>query len=601
MRRHFTELRRLPTFLKRLLTFVKSLLILLKCLLFVVNCLVEWKTCRIFAQTMKRALTYSLSCVCALVLLMGCARDGAQMREQLSALEQRNRSDEPMVNDSLAEALADYFDRHGSANERMRAKYILGRTYADMGETTRAVDCYLDAVAKADTTSPGCDYAVLGRVYSQMASLFHKQLLLSNEIHARRQASRCFLCAKDTFHTIYHKGMIAGAYILMNKRDSAEILLRETMRQYREHGYGQDALQTSTMLMHLYAGKPDRLFELKQLIDQYDHESIQFDKYHELPPSKRLFYYYKGNYFEGINLLDSADYYYRKAYNPQMPLTSLTMIYEGLLSISGKLHQADSIVKYSMLYCMATDSSVIRKDQQQTAQLAASYDYHYYKEQYLENENKALWAFIAFAVTLLLLIAFIVGIAYLVKRFRKVQVRLRRIHLEREEELLQLHQEEKEQLQRDYYHKQEQARQEYEHELAKMQSRQEEELTASKRKAVSKKYFTNDVVLRSVLIANNPHQNLTEKAFDDLLTVTYEHFPILQQEFEQNEAMTIQMKKVCILSILDVHVNDIARLLKVSPQRITNLRAELSLILFNQKTARQFESNLLKHFGIKKQ
>ena len=82
MRRHFTELRRLPTFLKRLLTFVKCLLILLKCLLFVVNCLAEWKTCRTFAQTMKRALTYSLSCVCALVLLMGCARDGARVPYQ---------------------------------------------------------------------------------------------------------------------------------------------------------------------------------------------------------------------------------------------------------------------------------------------------------------------------------------------------------------------------------------------------------------------------------------------------------------------------------------------------------------------------------------
>ena len=89
---------------------------------------------------MKRALTYSLSCVCALVLLMGCARDGAQMREQLSALEQRNSSGEPMENDSLAEALVDYFDRHGSANERMRAKYILGRTYYCLGELPRALE-----------------------------------------------------------------------------------------------------------------------------------------------------------------------------------------------------------------------------------------------------------------------------------------------------------------------------------------------------------------------------------------------------------------------------------------------------------------------------
>ena len=112
-------LKRLLTLLKRLLTLLKRLLSFVKCLLFVENCLAEWKTCRTFAQTMKRALTYSLSCVCALVLLMGCARDGAQMREQLSALEQRNSSGEPMENDTLAEALVDYFDRHGSANERI--------------------------------------------------------------------------------------------------------------------------------------------------------------------------------------------------------------------------------------------------------------------------------------------------------------------------------------------------------------------------------------------------------------------------------------------------------------------------------------------------
>lgn len=394
--------------------------------------------------------------------------------------------------------------------------------------------------------------------------------------------------------------MMAGVYIMLNERDSAEILLRETMRQYRAHGYTQDALQFSTSLMYLYVDQPDRQSDLKQLIEQYESGADVFDEKHELPPSKRQFYYYKGKYFENANNLDSAEYYYRKVYGPNMSYSAKNPMYRGLLSVYGKRHQADSIAKYAMLLCMSTDSSVIIKDQQQTAQLAASYDYHYFKEQSLENENKALWAFIAFAVTLLLLTILVVGVVYLVKRFRKVQVRLRRIHLEREEELLQIHQREKEELQHAYHHKQEQARQEYEQKLARLQLRQEEELTASKKKEMSKKYFSHDVVLRSIRIANDFHQSLTEKAFDDLLTVTYEHFPVMQQEFEQTEAMTTQMKRVCVLSILDVHVDDIGRLLKVSPQRITNLRAELSLILFNKKTARQFESNLRKHFGIKK-
>ena len=59
---------------------------------------------------------------CALWLMASCGGNGEQMRQQLEALEQQNRSGEQMLNDSLAESLVDYFDRHGSANERMRAK-----------------------------------------------------------------------------------------------------------------------------------------------------------------------------------------------------------------------------------------------------------------------------------------------------------------------------------------------------------------------------------------------------------------------------------------------------------------------------------------------
>ena len=404
----------------------------------------------------------------------------------------------------------------------------------------------------------------------------------------------------ETLNAISSLKLSAGAYILLNKRDTAEAILNDVVHLYMNNGYEQEAIQTSLMLMHLFVDKPEKLAELKSIIIQYDYKSNLFDEDHELPPYFRQFNYYKGKYFENVNNLDSAEYYYRKVYGPNMPYHAKNPMYKGLLSVFRKRHQADSIAKYSQLYCETNDSSIAIKDQQLTAQLAASYDYHFYKEQSLENENKALWTSIALAVALLLLTVLVVGVIYLVKRFRKVQVRLRRILLEREEELLQMHQQEKEELQRAYHHRQELARQEYEQKLARLQLRQEEELTASKKKEVSRKYFNHVVVLRSIRVANDYHQSLTEKAFDDLLTITYEHFPMMQQEFEQTEVITTQMKRVCVLSILDVRVDDIGRLLKVSPQRITNLRAELSILLFNKKTARQFESNLRKHFGIKK-
>ena len=68
----------------------------------------------------------------------------------------------------------------------------------------------------------------------------------------------------------------------------------------------------------MYVKSSDRLPEVKQLMDQFESESDLFDSHHELPPSKRQYYSYKGQYYERIGLLDSAEYYYRKIYRPNM-------------------------------------------------------------------------------------------------------------------------------------------------------------------------------------------------------------------------------------------------------------------------------------------
>ena len=117
-----------------------------------------------------------------LAVLAACSDDGSQMRAQLEELERQNRADSVMTNDSLAEHLVKYFDRHGTPNERMRAHYILGRTYADMGEAPAALEAYLDAADCADTTTLDCDWAKLSRVYGQMSEIFYLQGLIEDNI-----------------------------------------------------------------------------------------------------------------------------------------------------------------------------------------------------------------------------------------------------------------------------------------------------------------------------------------------------------------------------------------------------------------------------------
>ena len=107
-------------------------------------------------------------------LLLSCT-DGERMRRELAGLQARNEAGSLLTDDSLALALCDYFDRHGTANEKMLAHYLLGRTYDDMGEAPAALDVYFDALELADTTAEDCDYGVLRGIYGQMSQIFHRQ------------------------------------------------------------------------------------------------------------------------------------------------------------------------------------------------------------------------------------------------------------------------------------------------------------------------------------------------------------------------------------------------------------------------------------------
>ena len=85
-----------------------------------------------------------------------------------------------------------------------------------------------------------------------MGDVYHRQLLLSNEIKVRQNSYHYAQIAGDTLGYITELKLSAGAYILLNERDSAEQILKEALLQYEACGYRQEGLQASTMLMHLY-------------------------------------------------------------------------------------------------------------------------------------------------------------------------------------------------------------------------------------------------------------------------------------------------------------------------------------------------------------
>ena len=385
-----------------------------------------------------------------------------------------SKTSERFTTDSLVKELADHFDSHGTTNERVLAHYLLGLAYSDMGEAPRAINSFQDAIDAADTTVSDFNYGTLSCAYSQMATIYHRQLLLTNEIGARKKASHYAFRANQVQWALYDEAMSAGAYILLNKKDSAEIILKSALEQYQKYGYTQEALRYSKTLMHLLLESPQRLPEAKALMDQFEAESELFDEQHELPPTQRQYYDYKGKYYEGINKLDSAEYYYRKIFHPGMSFVAQDPMYRGLLSVFSKLHQSDSIAKYAMLYCMANDSSIAIKDRDQVAQMAALYNYNNMQKEAEQEREKTretraiLAVFILFAFLLIAVLSWI----YFKKQQKKKQ------------QICQLESDLKKAMQ---------TRREVQEELKQLKSQDYESVIAANEKKESEKIFPLDL------------------------------------------------------------------------------------------------------------
>ena len=336
-----------------------------------------------------------------------------------------------------------------------------------------------------------------------MADQYHRQLLLTNEIYAREQSLHFASLCGDTLGMISSLKLKTSAYILQNKIDSAEIILKKVLKLYHENGYIQEEIKSSTMLMFIYTEQPERLKELKKLIDRYDSECQLFDEHGQLPPSKRQFFFYKGKYFEGMNQLDSAEYYYRRIQRPNMPFASLNTMYKGLLSLFRKRGIADSIAKYSELYCMVNDSSIAINDQERTAQLAASYHYNTIQKKARENDARAFRFQIGLIFSIISIIIFSIATVIWWKRFlerqrlrnkileekhRQEQKRQQRLLLQREEELRKLHKMEQEELHDTYQKKQEALRLVYLDEQKKLQTAHQQELNELKMRQAEKQH-----------------------------------------------------------------------------------------------------------------
>ena len=136
-------------------------------------------------------MKHLLTIVLTLTLLTCCTTPARReaMRHGLDSINMRNRNDQPFTTADV-QPYVDFFDRHGTANDRLLAHYLMGRAYHEQGEAPMALQCYQQAIECADTTAADCDYVQMSRVYSQMAGIFCEQGLYQQQLEFEKKAEK---------------------------------------------------------------------------------------------------------------------------------------------------------------------------------------------------------------------------------------------------------------------------------------------------------------------------------------------------------------------------------------------------------------------------
>ena len=354
-----------------------------------------------------------------LILLAACD-DGARQRLQLEELERMNRADSLMTNDSLALDLTEWFDDHGTPNEQMRAYYILGRTYADLGEAPQAIEAYNDAADRADTTDADCDYKTLCRVYTQMADVYYHQDLYHYQLSNLDRAVYYGYLANDTLAALLAYAQKVSTYEQMMMLDSMLSVCETVSRKFREHGFIEEAAGVLAIpITHL--SENGELEKAALYMKRYERESGFFDDDNNIESGREIYYYDKGRYFLKVCQYDSAEYYFRKELATGKDFNNQNAGALGLALLYQQTDRPDSAAKYALYSYAMNDSAYSHKTTNDVSRMKSLYDYtrcerqaHIERESALQSSHRFVLASI-FAGLLLF------AILLLIREYQRVQ------------------------------------------------------------------------------------------------------------------------------------------------------------------------------------
>ena len=338
--------------------------------------------------------------------------ENLRMRHLMLSSQAQNKLYIPFTTDSIMKVVVEYYDHHGSPNERMLAHHLLGCTYRDMKDYPAALSCLYDAIECADTLDTDCNHIYLSNIYIQMYELFYNQYMQTKALEALQQARHHAEKAGDRYRAGQCVNIMSRIYFMLDdtvnmletSREARTLLLAESRHQEAARTYNSDIL---------VAVERSEYDSARTLMNVYETESGLFDDKGDIQTGYEKYYYIKGMYFLGLNRTDSAEICFRKLGHSDYILDAQ----KGLLELYKKKKDTDSIIKYSTIYEESLNIWVNSVKNENVGKIIASNNYNRHKnlavaKEREANESHLLNMLLLFALVMTIIIGAIVVWAY---------------------------------------------------------------------------------------------------------------------------------------------------------------------------------------------
>ena len=367
------------------------------------------------------------------------------------------------------------------------------------------------------------------------------------------------------------------AYSRMGIVDSTIFVIENVAKQYEKCGYSVNATIALGAIIRTLVDKGDYK-KAKLYMDRYESESGRFNSYGDIEPGREIYYKTKGLYYLYNNVLDSAEYYFRKELRDGKDFDNQHAASKGLAVLYQQLNMPDSMAKYYQYAYAMNDSVYAHQTTETIERMQAMYDYSRHQEEAHKESQNAIRANLRFLISMMVLLIVSLAASWLFIAYKKMIA----IYEQTSTELNKLKKENKT-LKKET--------------LADQQKIVENEKRISQLEKKLGKYgklvfFGVERIDNNLKLSPNykhiknlayKGQKLSENDWENVYNLASEYYPGFYDYLLSHLHINSTEYHICLLLRLHFKAGEIANMLGVSPPYISKTSTDILMNLFGKK------------------